>query len=116
MSEIAGAFSMSGLYLAVAILSEVIGTMNIKLCHGFTRWQPALLVLVCYGLSTFCLSLAVKKMDISVAYAIWCAVGTALIAAIGVVWFKESINTVKIVSLCLIVAGVVGLNLAKAGP
>ena len=106
---------MSGLYLLIAIVSEVIGTMNIKLCHGFTRWQPALLALSCYAVSTFCLSLAVKKMEVSVAYAIWCAVGTALIAAIGVLWFKESVSIIKVVSLCLIVAGVVGLNLAKAG-
>jgi small multidrug resistance pump len=116
MSEIAGVTIMSALYLTIAIVSEVIGTLNIKLCQGFTRWQPALLVLGCYAISTFCLSLAVKKMEISIAYAIWCAVGTALIAAIGVIWFKESMSPIKVVSLCLIVAGVVGLNLAKSGP
>jgi len=103
---------MSALCLMIAIVSEVIGTLNVKLSHGFTRWQPAVIALVCYAASTYLLSLAVKKMEVSVAYAIWCAVGTALIAAIGVVWFKESISALKIASLCLIVAGVVGLNLA----
>jgi len=103
---------MSALCLMIAIVSEVIGTLNVKLSHGFTRWQPAVIALVCYAASTYLLSLAVKKMEVSVAYAIWCAVGTALIAAIGVVWFKESVSALKIASLCLIVAGVVGLNLA----
>lgn len=103
---------MSGLYLMIAIVSEVIGTMNVKLSHGFTRWQPALVALACYAASTYLLSLAVKKMEVSVAYAIWCAVGTALIAAIGVIWFKESVTPLKIASLCMIVAGVVGLNLS----
>src|SRR3954453_15609569 len=81
-----GAVTMSGLYLMIAIVSEVIGTVNVKLSHGFTRWQPALIALLCYAASTYLLSLAVKKMEVSVAYAIWCAVGTALIAAIGVMW------------------------------
>ena len=103
---------MSGLYLMIAIVSEVIGTMNVKLSNGFTKWQPAVIALVCYAASTYLLSLAVKKMEVSVAYAIWCAVGTALIAGIGVVWFKESITAIKVVSLCLIIVGVVGLNLA----
>ena len=103
---------MSALYLMVAIVSEVIGTFNVKLSNGFTRWQPAAIALLCYAASTYLLSLAVKKMEVSVAYAIWCAVGTALIATIGVVWLKESVTTLKVASLCLIVAGVVGLNLA----
>ncbi len=103
---------MSALFLMIAIVSEVIGTLNVKLSHGFTRWQPALIALVCYAASTYLLSLAVKKMEVSIAYAIWCAVGTALIATIGVVWFKESITALKVASLCLIIAGVVGLNLA----
>jgi small multidrug resistance pump len=106
---------MSGLYLAVAILSEVIGTMNVKLSNGFTRWQHAAIAILCYALSTVLLSLAVKKMEVSVAYAIWCAVGTGLIAAIGVIWFKESVTSVKVISLLLIVAGVVGLNLSGKG-
>ena len=106
---------MSGLYLMIAIVSEVIGTLNVKLSHGFTRWQPSAIALLCYAASTYLLSLAVRKMEISIAYAIWCAVGTALIAAIGVIWFKESITPLKIASLCLIIAGVVGLNLTGKG-
>jgi small multidrug resistance pump len=106
---------MSGLYLAIAIVSEVIGTMNVKFSNGFTRWQPATIAVMCYALSTILLSLAVKKMEVSVAYAIWCAVGTGLIAAIGVIWFKESLNAAKVFSLLLIVAGVVGLNLSSRG-
>ena len=104
---------MSSLFLIIAIVSEVIGTVNVKLSHGFTRWQPGLLALFCYAISMFCLSLAVKKMEISMAYAIWSAVGTGMIATIGVLYFKESLSVLKVVSLCLIVVGVVGLSLAK---
>lgn len=106
---------MSALYLAIAIVSEVVGTMNVKISHGFTRWQPSLIALVCYAASTYLLSLAVRRIEVSVAYAIWAAVGTALIAALGAMYFKEAMTPLKVASLCLIVVGVVGLNLGQ-GP
>jgi len=107
---------LTAIYLMVAIVSEVIGTLNVKLSHGFTRLQPSATALICYAASTYLLSLAVKRMEVSVAYAIWCAVGTALIATAGIVWFKESLTPLKVVSLCLVIAGVVGLNLAPKKP
>ena len=57
------------------------------------------------------LTLALKRIDVSIAYAVWSGVGTALIATIGVLWFKEPATAVKLVSLALIILGVVGLNL-----
>ncbi len=64
-----------------------------------------------YGVAFTLLTLALKKLDVSVAYAVWSAVGTAVIAGIGIIWFKEPLTALKVVSLLLIVAGVVGLNL-----
>lgn len=102
------------LLLAGAILFEVAGTTAMKLSEGFTRLLPSALLVVCYAFSFGALTLALKKIDVSVAYAIWSGLGTALIALIGVLVFREPVNAMKIASLALIIAGVVGLNLAGA--
>ncbi len=60
------------------------------------------------------LAMALKTIEIGIAYAIWAAVGTALIAVIGVLAFDEGVDTVKVVSLAAIIAGVIGLNLSSA--
>jgi small multidrug resistance pump len=70
-------------------------------------------MVVFYVISFSSLTMALKTMDLSVAYAIWAGVGTALIAVIGVLWFKESLTTIKVVSLTHVIAGIFGLNLAK---
>jgi small multidrug resistance pump len=98
------------LSLAGAILLEVAGTTSMKLSQGFTRTLPSILLFVFYGMSFTLMTIAVKKIDMSVSYAIWSGVGTALIALIGIGWFHESLTTLKVVSLALIVAGVLGLN------
>jgi len=82
-----------------------------KLSEGFTKTVPSILLFVFYSLSFGMLTLALKRIDVSVAYAVWSGVGTALIATIGVLWFKEPITALKLISLGLIVGGVVGLNL-----
>ena len=98
-------------YLLLAILAEVAGTTCVKLSEGFTRLLPSALILVFYGLSLGFLGLALKKVDLSLAYAIWSGLGIAFIASVGVLWFREPVTAVKVVSLGLIVAGVAGLNL-----
>ena len=77
---------------------------------GFSRPLPSVLLFVFYGMSFTLMTIAVKKIDMSVSYAIWSGVGTALIALIGIGWFKEPLTSLKIVSIVLIVAGVFGLN------
>ena len=102
---------MSFLYLVFAILFEVAGTTSMKLAEGFTKMLPSVLVFVFYGLSLAALTMALKKIDLSIAYAIWSGLGTALIAMIGVMWFHEPLTAIKTLSLMLIIAGVIGLNL-----
>ncbi|WP_134703261.1 multidrug efflux SMR transporter [Ammoniphilus sp. YIM 78166] len=104
---------MSFVYLILAILTEVSGTTAMKLSHGFTKLLPSLLMFVLYALSLTLLTLALKTIDVSVAYAIWSGVGTALIATIGILWFKESFTFLKLVSILMIIAGVVGLNVSN---
>ena len=101
------------LYLIAAILTEVVGTTSMKLSEGFTHLIPSVAIFVFYGLSFVFLTLALKKIDLSVTYAVWAGLGTASVAVIGIVYFNESINALKVGSLALIVIGVVGLHLSS---
>jgi len=104
---------MSWLYLFLAILMEVSGTTCMKISEGFTRVLPSVLIFIFYGLSITFLTLTLKKIEVSVAYAVWSAVGTALIASIGILWFRETLSLLKVGSLALIILGVVGLHLSQ---
>jgi small multidrug resistance pump len=104
------------LLLVSAIALEVAGTTSMKLSQGFTRLVPSVLLFVCYVASFVALTLALKKIEVSVAYAVWAGVGTALVAAIGIVYFREELTALKLVSLLFIIVGVVGLNLSEAKP
>ncbi|MEH1968244.1 DMT family transporter [Nostoc sp.] len=99
-------------FLSLAIVSEVTGTTCMKLSAGFTRLLPSIAMAIFYCISLTSLTFALKKIDVSVAYAIWSGVGTALIAIIGIFWFREPANIFKILSLALIIFGVIGLNLS----
>lgn len=99
--------------LGIAIVMEVAGTTCMKLSEGFTRPLPSLGIVVFYAAAFAALTLALKQLEVSVAYAIWSAVGTALIALIGVALFQESFTLLKALSLLLIMAGVVGLQLDR---
>jgi len=99
------------LILAMAIVLEVAGTTSMKLSDGFSKLMPSILIFVFYGLSFTALTYVLKKLDVSVAYAIWSGVGTVLIAVVGIILFKESLSLMKVGSILLIVIGVVVLNL-----
>ena len=105
----------SWLALAAAILLEVSGTVSMKLSEGFTRLLPSILIFVFYSASFALLTLALKKIDVSVAYAIWAGVGTALIAVVGFLYFKEPLSVLKVFSIFLIIVGVIGLNIDSGG-
>jgi small multidrug resistance pump len=90
-----------------------VGTTNMKLSEGFSKLVPSVLVLFFYALSIIALTFAVNRLDVSVAYAVWSGMGTALVAAIGLWLFQESVTAVKVVALGLIIAGVVMLHLTS---
>ena len=102
----------AALLLSLAILAEVAGTVALRESDGFSRPLPSAIMVVTYGLSFWLLALTLKSIPLSVTYAIWSAVGTAAIAAIGIFAFGEQATALKLASLTLIIAGVVGLNLA----
>jgi small multidrug resistance pump len=103
---------MYWIYLIIAILTEVAGTTALKLSQGLTKIIPAIAMAIFYIVSFIFLAFALKKIEVGTAYAIWSGIGTALIALIGFLWFQESLDALKVVSLGLIILGVIGLNLS----
>jgi small multidrug resistance pump len=104
---------MGWILLVVAILLEVVGTTNMKLSEGFSKLVPSVLVLFFYALSIIALTFAVHRLDVSVAYAVWSGMGTALVAMIGIWFFQESLTTTKLIALGLIIVGVAMLHLTN---
>lgn len=104
---------MPWLILAVTIVLEVIGSTMMKLANGFTVFWPSVAVFVCYSLSLAGLTIVLKYIDLSVAYAIWSGVGVALVAMIGILYFKEPLTAQRVLCLLLIIIGVVGLQMAS---
>lgn len=98
--------------LAIAILLEVAGTTCMKLSDGFTRLWPSLGIVVFYLASFACLVLALKRIDMSVAYAVWAGLGIVLITFIGVGFFGEAMTLWRAGCIALVLLGVIGLNLA----
>src|SRR5690349_21340269 len=107
---------MTYLWFVLAIVFEAGWAIAMKLSDGLTRPAPAAATLVMYLLSLAFLSLATKRMDIGPAYAVWAGAGAVLIAAAGLVYFREPATAVKLASIALIVVGIVGLQLAGGGP
>jgi small multidrug resistance pump len=103
---------MGWLYLAIAIATEVAGTVALKYVDGFSRFWPSAIVVVGYGLSFVFLALTLKGLSLGLTYAIWAGIGTAAIAVIGMTALGEPVTAVRLGSIVLIIAGVVGLNLA----
>ena len=106
-------FGMYWFYLFLAIIFEVLGTTFMKLSEGFSKIIPSAVMILFYILSLAVLALALKKIEMSIAYAIWAGVGTALVTAIGLFFFKEELNLLKVASILLIIIGVAGLHLSS---
>ena len=104
------------LFLGIAIIFELCGTTAMKMSQGFKNLTPSILLFVFYGCAFFCNTLALRKLDLSVTYAIWCGVGTALTAIVGFAYFKEPMTAQRIICLALIVIGVIGLRFSVTEP
>lgn len=103
---------MSWMWLYLAIVMEVAATVCMKLSDGCSRAVPSALMVLFYGISFFPTAMALRRLDVGMAYAVWSAVGTTLITLIGMVLFKEQMSLSKMAALGIIIFGVVMLQLS----
>jgi small multidrug resistance pump len=108
-------WNMNWTFLLLAILFETVGTTAMKMSLGFTKVGLAIVMGICYILCFTLLTLALKQPEVSLAYAIWSGAGTALITIIGIWWFNESVSTINVSSIALIILGVIGLHISSSG-
>ncbi|WP_204103203.1 MULTISPECIES: multidrug efflux SMR transporter [Spirulina sp. CCY15215] len=101
----------SWIYLILAISLELAGSTCLKLSDSFTKVLPSILLFVFYGLCYYFFAIALKTIDLSVAYAIWSGLGTTVVAIIGIFQFKELISIKQVLAIGMIVIGVVLLDL-----
>lgn len=104
---------MHWIYLVCAIFFEVAGTTCMKLSNGLSQLTPTVLMIFFYIASFSFMSIALKKMEMSIAYAIWCGVGIALISCIGFFYFREPMTTLKAIGLLAVAGGVIALCFAE---
>ncbi len=102
---------MGYIYLAIAIVAEVIGTVALKASHEFTKVVPSIFVVLGYGVAFYCLSVVLKTIPMGVAYAIWSGVGIVLIGLIGAVFFKQIPDVPALIGMAFIILGVVIINM-----
>jgi multidrug resistance protein EbrB len=100
--------------LGISIISEIFGATMLKLSDGFANIFPSIGVIVGYGLSFYCLSLCLKTVPLSLAYAIWSGIGTTLTTLIGILLWRDPFSIITLVGLVLIIGGVVLLNASKS--
>jgi small multidrug resistance pump len=99
--------------LAVAIVSEVIGTAALRESDGFTRPVPVAIMLVGYVIAFYLLSIIVRDVPVGIAYAIWAGAGTALIAVVGYFAFDEKLGAVTVAGIAMVIAGIAVIQLSS---
>ncbi|MFW2374061.1 MAG: DMT family transporter [Gammaproteobacteria bacterium] len=98
------------IYLAIAIISEVIATSALKASAEFTRLVPSLVVVIGYGIAFYCLALVLRTIPVGLSYAIWSGLGIVLITIVGAVVYKQIPDTAALIGMALIISGVVIIN------
>jgi small multidrug resistance pump len=102
---------MNYLFLALAIICEVIGTTAINASNQFSKLVPSLITVAGYGLAFYFFSFSLRSIPVGVAYAIWAGVGVVLVALIGVFFFKQRLDFPAIAGMALIITGVLVMHL-----
>lgn len=102
---------MAWVYLAAAIISEVIGTVALKASDGFNNSTASTVCIAGYCVAFYCLAEVVKTVPVGIAYAIWAGSGIVLVTVAGALWFKQIPDLAAIVGIALIIAGVLVIKL-----
>lgn len=103
---------MAWIILLIAGLLEVVWAIGLKYTHGFTRLTPSILTIIAMIASFLLLANAMKTLPVGTAYAVWTGIGAVGASITGIVLLGESVSPVRVISLCLIVAGIIGLKLS----
>jgi len=101
---------MGNFYLAIAILSEVIGTTALKASKEFTSLVPSLIVVAGYGVAFYFMALSLSSIPLGIMYAVWAGVGIVLIAIVGAFLYNEIPDLPAIIGMGLIISGVVVIH------
>lgn len=99
------------IWLFFAILTETMGTTALQASQQFTRLWPSIGVALFYGLSFYCMSVALRYMPVGIVYAIWSGLGIVLIAAIGYVLFGQKLDLPALLGLAMIIGGILIIHL-----
>ena len=99
------------IYLAIAIVSEVVATSALRAAEGFTRLAPSVLVVAGYALAFLFLSQTLKTIPVGIAYAIWAGVGIVLVSLVAYFLYGQALDAPALIGMGLIVAGVLVINL-----
>ncbi len=99
------------LILFLAIICEVVATSALKQTEQFTRLVPSLISIAGYAAAFYLLSIVMRSIPIGISYAIWSGVGIVLVALVGWIVFKQHLDLPAIIGICMILGGVVVINL-----
>ena len=102
---------MGYIYLAFAILGEVIATSTLKSTGEFTRFWPSVIVLAGYATAFFLLTLVLRTIPVGIAYAIWSGLGIVLVTTAGAVIHRQIPDLPAVLGMALIILGVVVIQL-----
>ena len=103
---------MNWIFLSLAILTEIIGTLMIRFTNGFAKFVPSVIMIFFYLLSYYFFNLSIKKIEVGTAYAVWSGLGTAVLAILGIVLYKEPATLSRVIAIVLIIIGVLLLHLS----
>ena len=107
---------MAWLIIVVAGLFETGFAVALKLSHGMTRLWPTVGFAVCALVSFALLTVALRKLEVGAAYAVWTGIGASGAAAVGMIFLGDAVSALKLISIGLVLAGVIGLNLSGVTP
>lgn len=101
---------MGWTYLIIAGLTEIVWAVGLKLTEGWTRLWPSVITLIFMAFSYVFLSLALKSLPLGTAYAVWTGIGVVGTAVIGILFFGESRDAVRLLCIVLNIGGIAGLK------
>jgi quaternary ammonium compound-resistance protein SugE len=104
---------MAWIYLFFAGVFEVVWSSTMKQSEGFSKLTPSIVTAVTMLVSLWLLALAMRTLPLGTAYAIWTGIGAVGAFIVGIIAFGEAATLFRIVSVCLIVAGLIGLKLSS---